>query len=149
MNPSLSLRKARAEDAETIRRIIRAARINPLSLHWQHFILAITESGRVVGTGQIKAHYDGTRELASIAVIPEYQHQGVARAIIERLLEENPPPLYLTCRASLGDFYRQFGFTPLALSQLDGYFARLFRLGRWIQKLGLAREEMLVMGLPD
>ncbi len=146
MTGKIHLRKAREADAKTIRLIIREARINPLALKWQHFILAVDENDRVVGTGQIKTHYDSTRELASIAVIPAFQGKGIATLIIERLMVENPPPLFLTCRTSLGSFYRKFGFEPLSQSDLAGYFARLLRIGNFFRKVGLTHDGMLVMG---
>ena len=49
---------------------------------------------RVIGCGQIKPHGDGTRELASIAVVPEHQRQGIGTEIIARLIEGQPLPLY-------------------------------------------------------
>lgn len=146
MIQAVHLRRAREEDAPVIRKIIHDAQINPFSLHWQHFLLAVDEGGRVVGTGQIKTHSDGTRELASIAVIPEFRKRGVARQIIEGLLAETQPPLYLTCRASLGNFYQKFGFELLRQKDLHGYFARLFRLGTLLKKMGLTKDGMLVMG---
>jgi N-acetylglutamate synthase-like GNAT family acetyltransferase len=146
MNTQIKLRKAQKADEKIIRKIIHEANINPLALHWQHFILAVDENDRVVGTGQIKTHYDGTRELASIAVIPAFQGKGIASSIIERLMAENPPPLFLTCRASLGLFYCKFGFAPLAQSDLAGYFARLLRIGNLFRKIGLTHDGMLVMG---
>ena len=146
MNQKIRLRQARAGDQKTIRRIIHDARINPLSLHWQHFILAVDENDRILGTGQIKTHRDGSRELASIAVIPAWQGKGIATLIIDQLIAENPPPLYLTCRASLGPFYEKFGFSPLHRSEMTGYFSRLHRIGGLISRLGLTRDGMLVMG---
>ena len=146
MEEEILLRPACIKDQKTIRRIIHDARINPLSLDWHHFILAVDKNDRVLGTGQIKTHSDGTRELASIAVIPEFQRKGIASQIILYLLERNPPPLYLTCRASLGPFYEKFGFVQLNHSDLKGYFFRLHRIGGFISRLGLTREDMLVMG---
>jgi GNAT superfamily N-acetyltransferase len=146
MEGEIRLRPACAEDQKTIRRIIHNARINPLSLDWHHFILAVDKNDRILGTGQIKTHGDGTRELASIAVIPEFQRKGIASRIILHLLERNPPPLYLTCRASLGPFYEKFGFVQFDRSDLKGYFSRLHRIGSLISRLGLTRDGMLVMG---
>jgi N-acetylglutamate synthase-like GNAT family acetyltransferase len=146
MEENFLLRNARESDAATIRKIIRDARINPFSLNWQHFILAVDDHDQVVGTGQVKTHFDGSRELASIAVVPACQGKGIATQIIERLLSQNPPPLYLTCRGTLGPFYRRFGFVALSQSDLTGYFARLRRIGALFERLGLARDGMLVMG---
>jgi ribosomal protein S18 acetylase RimI-like enzyme len=93
MTPGLSspitYRPATASDQKTITAIIRAAGINRMGLHWQHFLLAVDAvTGEVVGTGQIKSHGDGSRELASIATRPAYRGQGIAREIIRRLVAE-------------------------------------------------------------
>ncbi|MFN8425135.1 MAG: GNAT family N-acetyltransferase [Anaerolineales bacterium] len=48
-------------------------------------------------------------ELASIAVRPEYQGQGIAALVIEYLLKDSPRPLYLTCVSRMGAFYQKFG----------------------------------------
>lgn len=140
-----SIRPATRDDAQTIRAIIREANINPMALDWPRFLLAVSEEGEVIGCGQVKPHGDGTRELASIAVIPAWRGKGVARAMIERLLAENPGVLYLTCQAHLGAFYEKFGFRPLTRHEMPPYFRRIHRLASAIGALGLIRGEMLVM----
>lgn len=146
MTPLIHLRIAQEEDARVIRDLIHEAQINPFGLDWRHFIVAVDPKAGIIGTGQIKTHYDGTRELASIAVRPAYQNRGIAKQIIQQLLEENPPPLYLTCRSSLGAFYQKFGFLPLETRQLGGYFARIHRLGAFFMKLRRTEDGLLVMG---
>ena len=46
----------------------QAAGLNPFSLGWPRFLVA-EDGGRVVGVAQIKPHGDGSRELASLAVV--------------------------------------------------------------------------------
>jgi N-acetylglutamate synthase-like GNAT family acetyltransferase len=140
-----SLRSAQAGDAATIRRVILQAQINPLNLNWQRFILAVDERGQVIGCGQIKQHRDGSSELASIAVIPDWQGQGIARRIIEHLLGEHPGTLYLTCRASLGPFYQRFGFWPVQESEMPPYFQRIKRIFTHFQRITRQSEVLLVM----
>jgi N-acetylglutamate synthase-like GNAT family acetyltransferase len=123
------IRPAAAADQPHIQSIVRAARINPFGLHWPRFVVAVDEeSGRVVGTGQIKLHGDGSRELASIAVLPERRRQGVASLVIWHLLRQTPGRLYLTCRSRLGSFYERFGFRAVDLDDMPPYFRRLKRL---------------------
>ena len=81
-----TLRPATLDDASAIRNIISQVRINPLALDWHRFVLAIDTYGLVVGCGQVKPHSDGSLELASIAVLPDWRSKGVARRIIEYLL---------------------------------------------------------------
>ena len=41
--------------------------------------------GEVIGCAQIKPHRDGSRELASLVVHPDYRGQGIARRMIQYL----------------------------------------------------------------
>jgi N-acetylglutamate synthase-like GNAT family acetyltransferase len=142
-----SLRPATQEDFPAIRALVRAARINPLGLDWRRFLLAVDERGALIGCGQVKTHGDGSRELASIAVQPAWRGQGVARAIIQRLLEVHSRPLYLNCRSSLGPFYEKFGFRTIPESEMPPYFRRIKRLARSAHKIGLMPIDLLVMML--
>jgi N-acetylglutamate synthase-like GNAT family acetyltransferase len=141
-----TLRHARASDDPTIRALIHAVGINPMALDWQRFLVAINVDDHVIGTGQVKPHRDGTRELASIAVDPCCRDQGIAHAIIDRLLVENPRPLYLTCRSSLQGFYMQFGFQVIQNpARLPPYFRHMDTLGKTMQRLHFFKEPLLVM----
>lgn len=72
----------------------------------------MAEDGRrVIGIGQIRLHQAGTRELASLVVVPELQGQGVGRALVEALLAREQGPVFLFCAARLVGFYQRFGFT--------------------------------------
>src|ERR1700693_3483218 len=97
----LTIRLATEADQPTIRRLIKEANLNRLSLHWPNFVVA-EERGAIIGVGQVKAHRDHSRELASIAVVPARQGQGVGSALIQRLLAgERGAVLHLTCRREL------------------------------------------------
>ena len=50
---TINIRPATAKDGETIKALVRMARINPRNLDWRRFIVA-EENGRVVGIGQVK-----------------------------------------------------------------------------------------------
>ncbi len=123
----LTLRDATAEDQPTIRQIVRAANINPTGLNWPRFIVA-EDGGAIVGVGQVKPHRDGTRELASIAVIPARQGQGFGSAIIKELLRREKGTLLLTCRSRLQGYYERFGFVRLAPSDYPPYWVRRMRV---------------------
>jgi N-acetylglutamate synthase-like GNAT family acetyltransferase len=139
------LRRARAEDFPAIRRLIRVGRINPIGLSWQRFLVVASGDEQVLACGQIKPHGDGTRELASIAVDPAQRGRGYARRVIERLLAENDPPLYLTCRQSMGPLYEKFGFRALSPAEMTPYYRRLSRLANALHRLKILPERMLVM----
>jgi amino-acid N-acetyltransferase len=139
------LRPATALDFSAIRALIHTVGINPTGLDWRRFIVAVSTDGEVIGCGQIKPHRDGSDELASIAVVPAWRGQGVARAIIERLISSHPGRLYLTCRGGLRSFYEKFGFRPAALEGLPPYFRRLSGLARLAGAVGLMGDEWLIM----
>ena len=143
------LRPASASDFPAVRSLIYQVGINPTGLHWPRFVVAIDESGRVIGCGQVKPHGDGSQELASIAVLPEWRKRRVASTIIEYLLETHPRPLYLTCRASLEAFYERFGFETITASGMPPYFRRIALVARWLKRMKFFSEDLLVMRLDD
>ena len=141
----LTIRPAIQADHPTIRRLIAEARINRLSLNWPNFVVA-EEDGAIVGVGQVKAHDDGSRELASIAVVPARQRQGIGRAIIETLLAREPGVvLYLTCRRELEDYYKRFGFQLLVPSEYPPYFRRIVPLVNAAMRLLRFGTQIVVM----
>jgi N-acetylglutamate synthase-like GNAT family acetyltransferase len=123
------------------------SRINPTGLDWKRFIVAVNEQDEMIGCGQVKPHAAGILELASLAVYPAYRGRGVARAIIEYLLQHNPRPLYLMCASSLEPFYEKFGFRRLAYEDMPPYFQRIVRLAGLLTSLARRQEGLLVMKL--
>lgn len=140
----MDIRPATAADQQTINHIIHDAHINPMDLDWRRFVVA-EEDGRIAGVGQIKVHSDGSRELASIAVIPPRRGQGIAGEIIRTLMAKEDGTLYLTCRDSLESFYVRFGFRVITPKEMTPYFRRLHRLGSLFLSLAGRRERLLVM----
>jgi N-acetylglutamate synthase-like GNAT family acetyltransferase len=140
-----SLRPATAADATTIRRIISLVQINPISLNWRRFVLAVDEEGKIIACGQVKPHADGSLELASIAVLPDWRGRGIARMIIEHLLSQHPGRLYLTCRSQLGSLYQKFGFQVIQIGDMPPYFQRLSRFAALFNKLLRQSDRLLVM----
>jgi predicted N-acetyltransferase YhbS len=138
------IRPATADDQYAITAIVRAALINPSDLDWRRFLLA--QWGQdVIGVGQVKPHNDGSRELASIAVVPEWQGQGVGGAIIRALLARESSPLYLMCNAHRESFYERFGFRRLGGAALPPYFRRFMLMALFIRLLTLNRLRVIVM----
>jgi N-acetylglutamate synthase-like GNAT family acetyltransferase len=140
-----TLRPAASGDAKTIRQLINLVQINPTGLSWKRFILAVDARGKVIGCGQIKPHRDGSWELASIAVLPEWRGKGVARHIIEHLLQHNPGRLYLTCRSQLEPLYRKFGFQAIDFTEMPPYFQQISRLAALYNKLAHQPGHLSVM----
>lgn len=148
--PGIVFRPATAADQSVINAIIREVGINPMSLKWPNFWLAVdADSGVVAGTGQIKAHGDGSRELASIATRPAYRSRGIAQAMIRRLIAQHTAatrdPLYLTCVSSMGPFYEPFGFRVIPLGEMPPYFRRIKRFVNLLHRFSGGEVTLLVM----
>ena len=140
------IRLATAADQQTITAIIRAVQINRMDLKWQHFVLAVDDNSHtIVGTAQIKQHGDGSRELASIATLPNYRGGGIASQLINHLLAENTGTLYLTCLDKMGAFYERFGFRTTTGPDLPPYFRRLSRVAAAFRFLSNDGHRLLVM----
>lgn len=143
------MRSAAANDFHAIRALIRTAQINPTGLDWRRFVVAVDQQGKVIGCGQVKPHRDRqagqAHELASIAVTLDWRERGVGSAIIERLIVAYSGPLYLTCRASLEPFYARFGFHAITGDGMPPYFQRVRRVATRLRKMGIMKEELLVM----
>lgn len=116
-----------------------------MGLDWRRFLVMVDEQDQVIGCGQVKPHADGTRELASLAVVPELQRQGIGRSIVLQLLTENPMPLYLTCRVSLQTYYEKFGFQVLDPADMPPYFRRIWSLFNAFGRFFHFTEALLVM----
>ncbi len=86
---------ARETESAQIKNLIHLVGINPMDLDWKRFVVAVNDQDEMIGCGQLKPHGKDVLELASLAVYPEHQGKGVARAIIEYLLKDSPRPLYL------------------------------------------------------
>jgi len=143
---SFTLRPATEIDFPRIKALIRQARINPTKLDWRRFTVAVSKE-EVVGCAQLKPVPGGLTELASLAVNPTYQHQGIGRALIEQLLNTTPRPIYLTCRSSLGVLYKKFGFCILGVEELPAYYRRLKCLAGVFMQLSRRNETLFVMKL--
>lgn len=141
-----SLRPAREDEQPLIKSFIREEHLNPLSLNWRHFWLAETAEGEKVACGQVKMHGDGSRELASLVVLPAWRGRGVAASLISRLKQEAGPPLWLTCRSGLIPFYARFGFEDATRSEdLPPYFRRLRGLAKVLLGLTRTQDPLAVM----
>ena len=145
IKPMFTIRQARENDFPLIRDLIHQVQINPMSLDWRRFVVAVNSDDALIGCGQIKSHGDGSDELASIAVVPAWRNRGVATAIIHNLLQNHSGRLYLTCRANLGSFYEKFGFRSLSEEEMPPYFRRISRLFNVMTKVSRQSDALLVM----
>jgi amino-acid N-acetyltransferase len=129
------LRRATADDQETIKRMVYAAGLDRSSLHWSHFIVAELPGDGIVGIGQIRP-YRNCPELGSLVVLKRYRNQGIASQIVRALLASRPAPIYLECADYNLPYYLRFGFyeipwyrAPFPLSLKSGLGALASKLG--------------------
>lgn len=141
------IRPALETESALIKDLINLVGINPMGLDWRRFIVVVEQNGWVIACGQVKPHGVDIRELASIAVHPEYRGRGLARAVIEVLLRENPRPMYLMCVSHNGPMYEKFGFQKMDIGQMPRYFARIKKLFDVASVFRKPGRELLVMKL--
>ena len=142
-----TLRPARESESRQIKDLIHLVGINPMDLDWKRFVVVVNDRDEMIGCGQLKPHGKDILELASLAVYPDHQGKGVARAMIEYLLKDSPRPLYLMCESSLGPFYEKFGFRGISYEEMPRYFQRISRLAGLVTVLAHREESLLVMKL--
>ncbi|MBI5963891.1 MAG: GNAT family N-acetyltransferase [Chloroflexi bacterium] len=140
-----TLRPALESESAQIKDLINLVGINPMGLDWKRFIVAVNDNGQVIACGQIKPHGGDIRELASIAVNPEFQGNGIARALIEQLLSTTPRPVYLMCMSKMNDLYIKFGFKAIPYEMMPRYFQRISNIFRIVDVVRRSGEELLVM----
>ena len=138
----MRIRPARAQDQETIVKMVREAHLNPFDLQWQRFLVAEDESG-IVGVGQIRPH-DGASELASLVVRKDQRGHGVGGQLIHALIAQSPETLYLFCRSQLESYYARFGFHAISVKEAPPSLLLRYAIGRFITRLLLGRP-MLMM----
>lgn len=131
---ALTIRPARQEDQETIVSYVHQAKINPRNLHWQNFLVA-EEDDKIIGIRQVKTHAQGTREVASGFVLPEYRRQGISARLMNELLTRETGPLYTMVSEKRTPYYEQFGFRRVDVSELPADFRKEYRLGRIVTSL--------------
>jgi N-acetylglutamate synthase-like GNAT family acetyltransferase len=131
---TITIRSPGQGDQETIVSLIRQAKLNPRNLHWENFLVA-EENGKVVGIRQVKVHAEGTREVASGFVLPEYRNQGISARLMRELLARESGSLYSMVDQKWLPYYEQFGFRQVDVSQLPPDFRKEYRIGRTITSL--------------
>ncbi len=142
MRGRMKIRLARAQDQETIVRMVRGAHLNPMDLQWQRFLVAEDET-EIVGVGQIRLH-KGAPELASLVVREERRGNGMGSQLINALIAQSPGTLYLFCRPQMGSYYARFGFHEITVKEAPPSLQRRYAIGRFLTQL-FFRRPMLMM----
>ncbi len=140
------LRPAGRAEASALKALVRRARLNPLGLNWQRFTVATTEGGQIIGCAQLKAHGDGSEELASLVVVRPWRKKGVAAALITEVKARSAGLLWLMCRRGLVPYYERYGFVFVGdAGEMPPYFARIWRLARVFSILAPDELELAIM----
>jgi len=147
---SFRLRVATEADQAIIKDMVRGAKLNPLGLKWQRFVLAVTAEDQIVGCVQLKPHRGEALELASLVVSKGWRRKGIARLLIEHLKKTTGPPIWLMCMSRLKKFYQQFGFSQVHLGQpMPGYYRWLLRMSFLINRFGPSGQKLTIMVWQD
>ncbi|MGE0237362.1 MAG: GNAT family N-acetyltransferase [Parvibaculaceae bacterium] len=103
------IRKARAWEDAAIRALVLSERMRPVDLKPENFLVAV-EGDEIIGTVQMRRHSDGTHELGSLVVAPNWRRQGVARRLIDMLLKEEAQSVYMITARAHWRRYVPWGF---------------------------------------
>jgi ribosomal protein S18 acetylase RimI-like enzyme len=86
-------------------------------------------NGRIVGTGALIPHAEGTAEICRMSVAREFRRRGIGSAILRRLLEDARTACYRTIILETTSawkdavaFYQKRGFRMTHLQGGDTYF---------------------------
>jgi ribosomal protein S18 acetylase RimI-like enzyme len=69
---------------------------------------------QIVGSARLRSHSPGVGSIAYVAVLPEFQHQGIGSALIQHLIQlaqqNSLTHLKLIARSTAIRFYQRLGF---------------------------------------
>ncbi len=125
----ITIRAASARDQEAIVALVRSERMNPFDLDWRRFLVAADDRG-LAGTVQLRNHFDGSRELASLVVRPDVRTRGVAARLIDAMMLFARGPLYMITGARFASHYAHWRFAPVEATRAPLGILRNYVLGR-------------------
>lgn len=123
------VRRATPADQKAIEALVRSERLNPNQLHWPNFLLAQLGE-QIVGAVQMRRHADGSCELGSLVVVPAHRGRGVARLLIDRLLDAQFATVHVVTARADSRHYERWGFRPVAPAAVPRAVRRNWRLGQ-------------------
>ncbi len=146
---SVPIRPAITTDRQAILDLMRSGDPNRINLQPRCFLVAETgnatasadpTANTIIGIGQVKRHWDGTPELASLVVAEAYRNQGIGGAIVQALIDRHfahhaDEALYLFCLSTLEPYYQRFGFRRVARVQLPWPLRIMHLLGNGLGRL--------------
>jgi amino-acid N-acetyltransferase len=132
------VRRAAARDEPAIVALVRSERLNPTGLGWQRFVVAV-DGDAIVGAVQIRHHADGSDELGSLVVRPEWRGRGVAARMIDVILAQHGGRLLAITYEGLVPYFERWGFRRVAGAQAPGAVRRNRWMGQAACVLSLLR----------
>lgn len=146
MNPKVVVRAETDADVRAITEVTTAAfKTLAISNHTEQFIVAALRAARALAVslvaeldGRVIGHIafspvtlsDGTRNwygLGPVSVLPEYQRQGIGKALIrEGLARLKDMGAHGCCLVGHPDYYRKFGFENVPGLVLEGVPQEVF-----------------------
>ena len=107
------------------------------------FIVA-KDDQKLVGCVRVKKFNDQSLELASLAVNPEYQRQGIGRTLVEKILEkEKSRPIFLFCSIEKEPFYTLNGFVKIVPEVLPSEIKKEY--DEVLNRIKIPAEQVLIM----
>ena len=143
---TMTIQTAAGTDFNRVKRLVRSELINPWGLKEERFLIAEDRAGNLLGCVQIKQHFGGAKELASLVVSPAWRERGVAKSLVEAAKERSGSSLWLTCRSRLIPFYERFGFREIHdRAQMPLYFKLVPLFERLLRMIGRMEGYIAVM----
>jgi amino-acid N-acetyltransferase len=133
--PSYYVRPARASEGCLIRRRVWREGLDPTTLDWRRFVVAVTGDEQVVGFAQVKDLGRSVHEFGSLVVEPAWRGLGVGGTLVHALRARHGSPLYLLCGAHNVAYYRSFGFHTLPVEEMPRPLRRKWRIGNALARL--------------
>lgn len=128
------LRQATSADKWSIVLLVLSAKLDPTQLRWQQFWIIEFER-KLIACGQLRS-FSGVQELGSLVVTPAWRGRGLGSFLTQYLINQATEPLYLECLGEkLAQFYRRFGFVPVAFEDLPQSLKRKFGISHLAKML--------------
>jgi N-acetylglutamate synthase-like GNAT family acetyltransferase len=141
-----TIRAATEADAETIKRMVRSAPLDPNAVDWHYFlVLEIVEDDKpkIVCIGMV--HPEGNvQEVDSVVTLKEYRKRGYAEAVVHALIERAGKPIYLLAEPALIPYYEKFGFHVMGANEAPSVMTEQ---ANWVNDFLGGRVIYSVMGL--
>jgi amino-acid N-acetyltransferase len=128
---TVSIRHATAEDQPHILSLARGERVKPTGLDWPKFVVAVDDR-KIVGAVQLRNHPDGSRELGSLVVAPEFRGRGVAARLIDTRLADAGRRVFVITGKVHAAYYARWGFRPIKPIEAPPFVC----LNYWLGYLG-------------